>query len=168
MPEQRSTLRLYPALFGKLDQQLKNYDTLYLAPDGFLNLLAFARLVTPDGQYWIQRQTLREVATGRHLIAGYDHDLDKPKGLLTLGGVDYESYAKIAPATPTDKPPQTDPSLTVACWCIMEIAPGPMVKPCKRRWSCRGRYARMRRIFADGEGGKSNGDFGSKVGRSRP
>ncbi len=102
---------LYRNLFGTLDKQLKNYDTLYLAPDGFLNLLAFARLVTPDGRYWIQRQALREVATGRHLIAGYDRDLAKPKGLLALGGVDYESHAEDAPAK---QPPATNPALTEA------------------------------------------------------
>jgi len=77
---------LYNNLFGKLDDKLKRYDTLYIAPDGFLSLLAFPELVTPDGQYWVQRQTLRQVSTGRHLIAAYDRDLDKPKGLLALGG----------------------------------------------------------------------------------
>jgi len=42
---------LYNNLFDKLDDKLKRYDTLYIAPDGFLSLLAFAQLVTPDGQY---------------------------------------------------------------------------------------------------------------------
>ncbi len=105
---------LYRNLFGALDEELKGYDTLYLAPDGFLNLLAFARLVTPEGHYWIQRQALRQVRTGRHLIAGYDRDLAKPKGLLALGGVRYDGFGDTAPASPVEKPAPSDPSLTVA------------------------------------------------------
>ncbi len=85
---------LYKHLFGTLDEKLKGYDSLYIAPDGALSLLAFAELVTPDGRYWVQRQTLRQVATGRHLIAGYDRDLDKPKGLLALGGVNTTDSAR--------------------------------------------------------------------------
>ena len=104
---------LYNHLFGTLDDKLKRYDPLYIAPDGFLSLLAFAELVTPDGRYWIQRQILRQVSTGRHLIASYDQDLDKPKGLLALGGVDYEGFGTTKPASP-QKPVQADPTLTVA------------------------------------------------------
>jgi CHAT domain-containing protein len=104
---------LYKHLFGTLDDKLKRYDPLYIAPDGFLSLLAFAELVTPDGRYWIQRQTLRQVSTGRHLIAAYDQDLDKPKSLLALGGVDYDGFGAAKEPTP-QQPKQTDPNLTVA------------------------------------------------------
>ena len=104
---------LYSQLFGKLDDKLKRYDPLYIAPDGFLSLLAFAELVTPDGRYWIQRQTLRQVSTGRHLIAAYDRDLDKPKGLLALGGVDYAGFGAAKEPTP-QQPKPTDQNLTVA------------------------------------------------------
>lgn len=104
---------LYKHLFGTLDEKLKRYDPLYIAPDGFLSLLAFAELVTPDGRYWIQRQTLRQVSTGRHLIASYDQDLDKPKALLALGGVDYEGFGAAKEPTP-QQPKPADPNLTVA------------------------------------------------------
>jgi CHAT domain-containing protein len=105
---------LYNHLFSKLDDKLKGYDPLYIAPDGSLSLVAFAQLVTPDGQYWIERQPLRQVSTGRHLIAGYDQDLDKPKGLLALGGVDYEGFGTAKPTSPPQKSAQTDPDLTIA------------------------------------------------------
>jgi CHAT domain-containing protein len=105
---------LYNNLFGKLDDKLKHYDPLYIAPDGFLSLLAFAELVTPDGHYWIKRQTLRQVSTGRHLIAAYDRDLDKPKGLLALGGVDYEGFGAAKRRPPKQKMVQVDQTLTVA------------------------------------------------------
>jgi CHAT domain-containing protein len=104
---------LYKHLFGTLDDKLKRYDPLYIAPDGFLSLLAFAELATPDGQYWIQRQTLRQVSTGRHLIAGYDQDLDKPKGLLALGGVDYEGFGAAKEPTP-QQPKPADQNLVIA------------------------------------------------------
>ncbi len=104
---------LYHHLFGKLDEKLKGYDSLYIAPDGVLSLLAFAELVTPDGRYWLQRQTLRQVATGRHLIAAYDRDLDKPKGLLALGGVNYAGFGAVKEPTP-QQPKPTDQNLTVA------------------------------------------------------
>ena len=70
--------------------------------------------MTPDGQYWIQRQTLRQVSTGRHLIATYDQDLDKPKGLLALGGVDYEEFSTAKDAPPKRPLVQADPTLTIA------------------------------------------------------
>ncbi len=104
---------LYNHLFGKLDDTLQRHDPLYIAPDGFLSLLAFAELVTPDGRYWIQRQTLRQVSTGRHLIVAYDQDLDKPKGLLALGGVDYEGFGAAKEPTP-QKPKPADQNLAVA------------------------------------------------------
>nr|VFK21907.1 MAG: CHAT domain-containing protein [Candidatus Kentron sp. LPFa]VFK35055.1 MAG: CHAT domain-containing protein [Candidatus Kentron sp. LPFa] len=59
---------LYALLFGELDGELAKYDILYLAPDGMLDLVAFARLVLPDGRYWIERQQLRQIRAGRDLV----------------------------------------------------------------------------------------------------
>jgi hypothetical protein len=59
--------KLYQHLFGRLDERLKDFKTLYIAPDGILNLLAFGHLVLPDGRYWIERQDLRRLQTGRDL-----------------------------------------------------------------------------------------------------
>jgi len=87
-----TTAELYQNLFGKLDEELKRHKTLYLAPDGFLNLIAFARLVTPEGKYWIERpQLLRYVRTGRDLI-GKSNETTPTKGLLALGGINYDSF----------------------------------------------------------------------------
>nr|VFK66608.1 MAG: hypothetical protein BECKUNK1418G_GA0071005_11002 [Candidatus Kentron sp. UNK]VFK72094.1 MAG: hypothetical protein BECKUNK1418H_GA0071006_10962 [Candidatus Kentron sp. UNK] len=41
----RDAQALYALLFGELDRELAKYDTLYLAPDGLLDLVAFARLL---------------------------------------------------------------------------------------------------------------------------
>ena len=105
---------LYKHLFGALDEKLKRYDPLYIVPDGFLSLLAFAELVTPDGRYWIQRQTLRQVSTGRHLISSENRDSIKLKGLLALGEVDYERFGNAEPVAPKEKPAQPDQNVPVA------------------------------------------------------
>jgi len=57
---------------------------------------------------------LRQVSVGRHLIATYDQDLDKPKGLLALGGVNYEEFGAAKPVPPKQQMVQADPTLTVA------------------------------------------------------
>jgi CHAT domain-containing protein/Tfp pilus assembly protein PilF len=89
---------LYQTLFGPFEPQLSGLDTVYLAPAGALNLVPFARLKLPDGRYWEERQVLRLLQTG--------HDLVRPKpdrlgrGLLALGGIDFEAQATVAEARP--------------------------------------------------------------------
>ncbi len=88
--------KLFSQLFGKLDARLRQFDELYIAPDDFLNLIAFSRLVTPEGSYWVERDTiLRQIQTGRHLISPYSGDLAMPKGLLAIGGVDYDAFGGV-------------------------------------------------------------------------
>ena len=81
---------LYRTLFGSLDAEFAGFDTLYLAPDGDLDLVPFARLRLPDGRWWIERQQLRELGTGRDLLP--DEPAEAAAGMLALGGVDYEQF----------------------------------------------------------------------------
>lgn len=60
-----ASARFYAHLFGSLDRELAGFETIYIAPDGALDLVPFARLRLPDGRYWIERQTLRQVRRGR-------------------------------------------------------------------------------------------------------
>ncbi|MCI0410825.1 MAG: CHAT domain-containing protein, partial [Acidobacteria bacterium] len=80
--------RLYKSLFGQLDEQLRGIETLYLAPDQHLHLVPFDRLVVADGRYWVERQSLRLLQTGRDLL----RPLQTPASdmLLALGGVDFD------------------------------------------------------------------------------
>ncbi|MCP4697503.1 MAG: CHAT domain-containing protein, partial [Gammaproteobacteria bacterium] len=85
---------LYRRLFAALDERLEKYDSLYIAPDHWLHLLNFERLRLPDGRYWIERQPLHRLQTARDLVR--PPPLQKGKGLLALGGIDYGSPPKIA------------------------------------------------------------------------
>lgn len=83
-----SAQALYRQLFGELDAELAKYDRLYIAADGMLDLVPFARLVVPDGRYWIERQALHRIQTGRDLVTS-GSDTASAVGMIAYGGVDY-------------------------------------------------------------------------------
>ncbi len=83
-----SARTLYQRLFGELDAELAKYDRLYIAPDGALDLVPFARLILPNGRYWIERQALHRIQTGRDLVAS-GSDSASAAGMVAYGGVDY-------------------------------------------------------------------------------
>ena len=62
--------QLYQTLFGSIDKILEDYThkTIYIAPDSFLNQIPFNSLRLPDGRYWIERQTLVQLQSGRDLL----------------------------------------------------------------------------------------------------
>jgi hypothetical protein len=77
---------LYQRLFAPFESKLAAATSVYLAPDGILDLVPFARLKLADGHYWEERQEVRLLQTGRDLLRA---DPDKPaRGLLALGGID--------------------------------------------------------------------------------
>lgn len=82
----------YQLLFGTLDAELTKYDRLYIAPDGALDLVAFARLMVPDGRYWVQRQELHRIQTGRDLVESGSDPASVAKGMIAYGGVDYANF----------------------------------------------------------------------------
>ncbi|RKZ80688.1 MAG: hypothetical protein DRR19_23210, partial [Candidatus Parabeggiatoa sp. nov. 1] len=83
---------LYQNLFGPFETEIKGMKTLYIAPDGFLNLIPFSRLVLPDGRYWIERQTLRQIQTGRDLLR--EKPTPSSDGLLAIGNVNFDAFPK--------------------------------------------------------------------------
>jgi len=107
---------VYQALFGPLDGAIENYETLFLAPDGALDLVAFARLKLPNGRYWVQRQSLRELRTGRDLLAVPSERVGA--GMLALGEIDYDHFPTAAnapaPAKAIEGPPTEDSPSTPA------------------------------------------------------
>ena len=43
---------LYQKLFARFEDKLAAATTVYIAPDGILDLVPFARLKLADGRYW--------------------------------------------------------------------------------------------------------------------
>jgi CHAT domain-containing protein/Tfp pilus assembly protein PilF len=77
----------YQLLFSKFDKHIKDLKTLYIAPDGFLNLIPFAALKLPDGRYLAERQQINQLQTGRDLLASPSQ---KPSDvLIAVGGIDF-------------------------------------------------------------------------------
>jgi CHAT domain-containing protein len=84
---------LYQKLFGRFEDKIAAATTVYVAPDGILNLIPFARLKLADGRYWAERQQLRLLQSGRDLLR---RDPDKPaRGLLALGDIDFGTPAEV-------------------------------------------------------------------------
>ena len=83
--------RAYSFLLGKFDQQIQNTKTLYIAPDGFLNLISFAAMRLPDGRYLVQRQQVNRLQTGRDLLISPKNSSSNE--LIAFGGVDYGELA---------------------------------------------------------------------------
>jgi CHAT domain-containing protein len=103
---------LYTKLFGKFDDQIKNLKTLYIAPDGFLNLIAFDRLIIPEGGYWVERQPVRRILTGRDLLR---EQRDKAsKKLIAFGGVDFDHYPEKGKPQHTEKTPKKEELVTAS------------------------------------------------------
>ncbi|MBF0373183.1 MAG: CHAT domain-containing protein [Alphaproteobacteria bacterium] len=81
---------LYDRLFGPVDARLRAASMVYVAPDGPLWALAPSVLRVPaEGgeRWWIERQPVRVVATGRDLMAAAPETA--PQAVVLLGGVDY-------------------------------------------------------------------------------
>jgi CHAT domain-containing protein len=79
--------KLYQRLTVPFEQKLAAATTVYVAPDGILNLVPFARLRLADGRYWWERQEVHLLQTGRDLLRP---NPDTPaRGLLALGGIDF-------------------------------------------------------------------------------
>ncbi len=127
----RAAADLYRALFGHIDADLAAFGTLFIAPDGPLALVPLARLRLPDGRYWIERQPLRVIGTGRDLLP--TQPAPEGSGMLALGGIDYEHFEDAGPDQAASSAPDPDrPSRLPA------VNPGPrpiLASFAKLRWT---------------------------------
>ncbi|VEN73758.1 putative CHAT domain-containing protein [Candidatus Desulfarcum epimagneticum] len=62
------TENLWGTLMGPFENRLKDIDTLFVAPDGFLTLIPFSSLRTPDGEYLARRFRLSRLLSGRDIM----------------------------------------------------------------------------------------------------
>jgi CHAT domain-containing protein/Tfp pilus assembly protein PilF len=85
--DDQAAAKLYQHLTAPFERMLAAAATVYLGPDGILNLVPFARLKLADGRYWGEWQELHLLQTGRDLLRP---NPDTPaRGLLALGGIDF-------------------------------------------------------------------------------
>jgi CHAT domain-containing protein/tetratricopeptide (TPR) repeat protein len=86
-PDDAAAAALYSRLFEPFEQKLADARTVYVAPDGILNLVPFARLKLADGRYWCERQEVRLLQSGRDLLR--DDSEKRASGLVAIGGIDF-------------------------------------------------------------------------------
>jgi CHAT domain-containing protein/Tfp pilus assembly protein PilF len=87
--DDQAASKLYERLLTPFKDAVAAATEVYVAPDGLLNLIPFARLKLPDGRYWFERQAVHILQTGRDLLRPEaDH---QARGLLALGGIDFSA-----------------------------------------------------------------------------
>jgi CHAT domain-containing protein len=82
---------MHQRLFEPFEQKVARAATVYIAPDGILNLVPFARLKIADGRYWSEQQLVCLLQSGRDLLRA--DPIKSARGLLALGGIDFDATA---------------------------------------------------------------------------
>ncbi len=85
--------KLYNLVWAPIAQHIPNSNTLFIAPDGALNLISFAGLMDEKGKYLIEKHPLHYLSAGRDLIRLSQDSTASGTGLLALGDPDYNATA---------------------------------------------------------------------------
>ena len=94
--QQRETgFALFELVFAPLHSPLRDVDTLYLAPDGELNLLPFGVLPDQRGTYLIETRSLYYLSTGRDLLRHPRHT-SPSRTALVIAAPDYDRPGRAA------------------------------------------------------------------------
>jgi CHAT domain-containing protein/tetratricopeptide (TPR) repeat protein len=89
----KSAKQLYKQVLKPIEGQLQQSATLFIAPDGALNLISFATLMDEKGKYLIERHPIHYLSAGRDLIRISQDSTASGTGLLALGDPDYDATA---------------------------------------------------------------------------
>ncbi|NNE07475.1 MAG: CHAT domain-containing protein [Gemmatimonadetes bacterium] len=88
-------------LWDPVADYCRNARAVLLVPDGSINLVDFHALRMPDGKFWIeQNPVLRLLATERDLAT--EESAARGRGLLVMGGADYETASEEDPEVAGD------------------------------------------------------------------
>ena len=86
----------YDQLWGPVQDALNGVESVYLIPDGMLNILPFSALVSPDEEYLIQTHDLQILSSGRDLLPTGFNLVDGE--YVVLAGPDYDSQDVVSEA----------------------------------------------------------------------
>lgn len=81
---------LFKKIWQPLQLKLNEGETIIIAPDGALNLLAFGGLMKPSGNYLIEEHSLHYLSAGRDLLR-LEQKKESGKGLLAFGDADFDA-----------------------------------------------------------------------------
>jgi CHAT domain-containing protein/Tfp pilus assembly protein PilF len=80
---------VYHLVWRRLAAYLEGANTVYVAPDGSLNLISFAGLLDDNGKYLIEKYPIHYLSSGRDLIRLQD-TISSCSGLLAIGDPDFD------------------------------------------------------------------------------
>jgi tetratricopeptide (TPR) repeat protein/CHAT domain-containing protein len=80
---------IYQRVWQPFASLLEGASTVFIAPDGDLNLVSFAGLADETGQYLIEKYPLHYLSTGRDLIR-LQESAPSNSGLLAMGDPDFD------------------------------------------------------------------------------
>ena len=82
--------QLYNKLIAPLENHIKQFEMVLIAPDGALNLIPFAGLIDDNGKYLIEKYPIHYLSAGRDLIRLND-ETESGNGLLAMGNPDFDA-----------------------------------------------------------------------------
>ena len=87
---QQISAGLYERVWNPVEPYTDGKNLLFVAPDGALNLIAFAGLKDPGGKYLVERCAIQYLSSGRDLIRLRDSEKTNA-GLLAMGDPDFDA-----------------------------------------------------------------------------
>jgi len=86
--------RLYSSVFKPISRFLNNQKTVYLSPDGNLNLIPFEVFHKPGARYLIEDYTFNYLSSGRDIL-GHGEAQQKGSKVILMGDPDFD-YATVS------------------------------------------------------------------------
>lgn len=83
---------IYSRCWRPFAAMLSGASTVFVSPDGALNLISFAGLLNDNGDYLIEDYPLHYLSTGRDLIRLHAES-ERGQGLLAMGDADFDATA---------------------------------------------------------------------------
>jgi len=86
--------QLHTLIWGPIEEKLGDIEEVFIAPDGALNLIAFAGLLDDNGKFLIEKSAIHYLSAGRDLLR-IEQRPALGEGLLAMGDPDYNASASM-------------------------------------------------------------------------